>query len=212
MLNTTYTPKRALLKLLNPLKRLMDREASIKYIHYLMFFKYLSDQLEEHFTKIIENKNIMLFEAYEDEVYYDLFKKEAINNFGYFLDYDNLFNNILYENKDKRINIDNLSEAFNQISNTANSNIFKDVFDEIDLINQYKMLDDNIGYILLSSFESHTVNEMKEAVKALSGVDALVIDMRDNPGGLVDAAIDITNMFMNEATRSEEHTSELQSQ
>ena len=134
MLNTTYTPKRALLKLLNPLKRLMDREASIKYIHYLMFFKYLSDQLEEHFTKIIENKNIMLFEAYEDEVYYDLFKKEAINNFGYFLDYDNLFNNILYENKDKRINIDNLSEAFNQISNTANSNIFKDVFDEIDLI------------------------------------------------------------------------------
>ena len=60
MLNTTYTPKRALLKLLNPLKRLMDREASIKYIHYLMFFKYLSDQLEEHFTKIIENKDIIL--------------------------------------------------------------------------------------------------------------------------------------------------------
>ena len=58
----------------------------------------------------------------------------VLNNFGYFLDYDNLFNNILYENKDKRINIDNLSEAFNQISNTANSNIFKDVFDEIDLI------------------------------------------------------------------------------
>lgn len=65
---------------------------------------------------------------------------------------------------------------------------------------EYKMLDDNIGYILLSSFESHTVNEMKEAVKALSGADALVIDMRDNPGGLVDAAIDIADMFMDEAT------------
>lgn len=65
---------------------------------------------------------------------------------------------------------------------------------------EYEMLDDNTGYIYIDAFETKTVTEVKEAIKALSGVSGIVIDLRENPGGMVDVAVDTADLFMDSAT------------
>ncbi|MBS1953716.1 MAG: S41 family peptidase [Cyanobacteria bacterium SZAS-4] len=60
-----------------------------------------------------------------------------------------------------------------------------------------EMLPGNIGYIRLDSFISSKANsEMKLALKKLSGADGIVLDLRNNPGGLLANAIEIANMFL----------------
>lgn len=60
-----------------------------------------------------------------------------------------------------------------------------------------KMLDSDIGYIRLSSFISQQANnEMKDALTRLAKAKGIVLDLRDNPGGLLTNAIDIANMFL----------------
>jgi carboxyl-terminal processing protease len=61
-----------------------------------------------------------------------------------------------------------------------------------------EMLPENIGYIRLDSFISQKANsEMRSSLKKLSGADGLIIDLRNNPGGLLSNAIDIAGMFLN---------------
>ncbi|CAN5186334.1 S41 family peptidase [soil metagenome] len=60
-----------------------------------------------------------------------------------------------------------------------------------------EMLPGNIAYIRLDSFISSKANsEMKLALKKLSGADGIVLDLRNNPGGLLANAIEIANMFL----------------
>lgn len=71
--------------------------------------------------------------------------------------------------------------------------------DEIQIasVQSAKMLDDSIGYIRLSTFISHKANdEMQKALTKLSSAKGIVLDLRDNPGGLLTNAIDISNMFL----------------
>ncbi|HEY9805760.1 MAG TPA: S41 family peptidase, partial [Candidatus Obscuribacterales bacterium] len=55
-----------------------------------------------------------------------------------------------------------------------------------------------IGYIRLNEFSSHAPEQMRRAIQDLSGqkVDAFVLDLRSNPGGLLQASIDISRMWM----------------
>lgn len=55
----------------------------------------------------------------------------------------------------------------------------------------------NIGYIRLDSFISSRANmEMRQALKKLKDTQGLIIDLRNNPGGLLSNAIEIANMFL----------------
>lgn len=55
----------------------------------------------------------------------------------------------------------------------------------------------DIGYIRLDSFISQKANEeMREALHKLDGSKGLILDLRNNPGGLLANAIDIANMFL----------------
>ncbi len=53
----------------------------------------------------------------------------------------------------------------------------------------YKMLDNNVGYIRISQFASDTANEFHDALTDLKsqGMTSILFDLRDNPGGMVDA-------------------------
>lgn len=58
-------------------------------------------------------------------------------------------------------------------------------------------LQGNIGYIRLDSFISQKANEeMKTALKKVSNCRGLILDLRNNPGGLLANAVDIANMFL----------------
>jgi carboxyl-terminal processing protease len=63
----------------------------------------------------------------------------------------------------------------------------------------YGMITDSIGYIHLNQFTNKAAGEIKDALKELKEQNAksIVLDLRGNPGGLLDQAIDIVNLFVN---------------
>ena len=65
---------------------------------------------------------------------------------------------------------------------------------------EFEMLDDQVGYISLSSFEEVSVEQFKKAVDALEadGMKGLVLDLRNNGGGLVSAAESIADYMLPE--------------
>ena len=62
----------------------------------------------------------------------------------------------------------------------------------------YTMLNPTTGYILLTSFTSHSGLEVRQALKALKadGATSLILDLRDNGGGLAAEAVNIVNLFV----------------
>ncbi len=63
-----------------------------------------------------------------------------------------------------------------------------------------EMLDDHAGYIKLTSFTETSSREFSEALEQLKakGMEKLVLDLRGNPGGLLDAAIEIADLLIPE--------------
>jgi carboxyl-terminal processing protease len=61
------------------------------------------------------------------------------------------------------------------------------------------MINDQVGYIRLANFTTGASQETKSALLELKknpGLEALVIDLRDNPGGLLIEAVDVANLFV----------------
>ena len=69
---------------------------------------------------------------------------------------------------------------------------------QLPLIPYYTVLAKNIGYINLSSFSGNPSKEFKQAFLDLKkkGITSLVIDLRNNGGGLLDEAVEIANYFL----------------
>lgn len=59
-------------------------------------------------------------------------------------------------------------------------------------------LDNNIGYIKITSFQTGTADEFRSATDSMksSGVKKIILDLRNNPGGLVYSAVDIAKMIV----------------
>ncbi len=83
---------------------------------------------------------------------------------------------------------------------------FKQPF-EISLMRQainvpsvkWEVLDKHYGYVSVSSFQSDTSKSLKKAIKELGDKGALhgmVLDLRKNPGGLLDQAVEVSNLFL----------------
>ncbi|NMC30594.1 MAG: S41 family peptidase [Pelolinea sp.] len=68
---------------------------------------------------------------------------------------------------------------------------------EIPVI-EYEMLDNNIGYIYLSQFSVNAGEEVRKALNDLMAQNpqGLILDLRDNTGGFLDAAFDVTSAFI----------------
>lgn len=64
----------------------------------------------------------------------------------------------------------------------------------------YKMLDNRIGYIRIKDFQSTTFEELKEAISKLkkNGLSGLILDLRNNPGGLLEQAVTVSDLFLKE--------------
>ncbi|MEB3295300.1 MAG: S41 family peptidase [Synechococcales bacterium] len=58
----------------------------------------------------------------------------------------------------------------------------------------------NVGYVRLVQFSAPAVREMRDAIKKLEGqgVTGYVLDLRSNPGGLLEASVEIARMWMKE--------------
>ena len=62
----------------------------------------------------------------------------------------------------------------------------------------YRMLEDSIGYIYISGFHGQVVQEVKDALEELKGqgMEALVLDVRDDLGGSLSDVCDIADIFL----------------
>jgi carboxyl-terminal processing protease len=74
------------------------------------------------------------------------------------------------------------------------------VLDEVDIksVPFYGKIDDKTGYIVLAHFSRKASAEVKDALEKLKvdGAKQIVLDLRGNPGGLLNEAIDICNLFV----------------
>jgi carboxyl-terminal processing protease len=64
-----------------------------------------------------------------------------------------------------------------------------------------EMLSESFGYVRVSQFRENTARELSGAVDALQDangglLDGLVLDLRNNPGGVLDAAVDVSDLFL----------------
>ncbi len=65
-----------------------------------------------------------------------------------------------------------------------------------------RMLDPGYGYIRISNFQSRTAPQLLEAINALKkenkdSLKGLVLDLRNNPGGVLNAAAEVSDLFIN---------------
>jgi len=61
------------------------------------------------------------------------------------------------------------------------------------------MVDDGIAYLRLRSFTRNCANEVKQAIEKLkdeNDVQGLILDLRGNPGGLLNESVDLCNLFI----------------
>jgi carboxyl-terminal processing protease len=65
-----------------------------------------------------------------------------------------------------------------------------------------ELLDNNLGYVALNQFSPNAREQLQGAIEDLEyeSLDGLIIDFRGNPGGLLDAAIDVASLLVNEGT------------
>ncbi|HYV64726.1 MAG TPA: MXAN_5808 family serine peptidase, partial [Myxococcales bacterium] len=68
-----------------------------------------------------------------------------------------------------------------------------------------KLLDNGIGYVRLSGFSGTTTRDMQSAIRSMKqqnggALKGLVLDMRGNPGGLLEQAIQVSDTFVEEGT------------
>ncbi|MEK7600256.1 MAG: S41 family peptidase [Patescibacteria group bacterium] len=66
-----------------------------------------------------------------------------------------------------------------------------------------KTLDGNIGYIQITSFSNDTTESVQKAAQNFKkqNVKGIVLDMRDNPGGLLDASIRVSSLWLPQGTK-----------
>ena len=69
---------------------------------------------------------------------------------------------------------------------------------KIDNVPYFGMISEGIGYVQLSEFTSDASREVKKGIEELKGKGAtkLIFDLRDNPGGLLNEAVNISNLFI----------------
>ena len=74
------------------------------------------------------------------------------------------------------------------------------VLDEVEIksVPFFAKIDDKTGYIVLSHFNKKAASETKEALEQLKkdGAERIILDLRDNPGGLLNEAVSICNLFV----------------
>ena len=74
------------------------------------------------------------------------------------------------------------------------------ILDEVEIkaVPYYKLLANNVGYIVLSKFNEKASSETKEALLTLKekGATKIILDLRDNPGGLLHEAVNVCNLFV----------------
>jgi carboxyl-terminal processing protease len=120
---------------------------------------------------------------------------------------------ILYKVEGEEVTGEDLSEVVSKIKGKegtkVNITIYREgVAEPIDFtivrqkINiptiEFEMLEDSIGYIQIVEFDEITISQFNNAIKSLEkeGMKGLIVDVRNNPGGLLDSVVNILDRLL----------------
>jgi carboxyl-terminal processing protease len=71
---------------------------------------------------------------------------------------------------------------------------------KMDLVSvKYKLLENGYGYLRISQFQHNTAKEVRKAIKKLkrkAPLSGLIVDLRNNPGGVLNSAVDVSDIFL----------------
>lgn len=122
---------------------------------------------------------------------------------------------VLYKVGDIEVTGEDLSEMVSHIKGEKGTEVELTVYrdgveesitvtairDEIEIETvAYEMLDDHIGYIAISEFEEKTCGQYEEALDELEaqGMKGLIVDLRNNPGGSLNAVCEMSDRMLPE--------------
>jgi carboxyl-terminal processing protease len=73
---------------------------------------------------------------------------------------------------------------------------------DVPSVSAAEIAEPGIGYVKITNFQKTTPSEVSKALYDLSGkgMKSLIIDLRKNPGGLLDAAVDLADQFLHDGT------------
>lgn len=76
-------------------------------------------------------------------------------------------------------------------------NITRDII-KVKSVKDAKILEDKIGYVRLSVFQERSAKDLESALLELEkqGMDSLILDLRNDPGGLLNVAADVSDKFL----------------
>ncbi|MCA1808530.1 MAG: S41 family peptidase [Lentisphaerae bacterium] len=74
---------------------------------------------------------------------------------------------------------------------------------KVESVKDAKLLDHGIGYIRLTQFNEPTAEALQRAIESLQKQDmrALILDLRNNPGGLLSSAVEVSQKFLEHGTK-----------
>lgn len=69
---------------------------------------------------------------------------------------------------------------------------------KIESITAVQLLENQIGYVRISEFQERTGEDLQKGVQSLQekNLEGLILDLRSNPGGLLQASVDVANLFV----------------
>jgi carboxyl-terminal processing protease len=67
---------------------------------------------------------------------------------------------------------------------------------------KFKIIEEDIGYVKINQFQERTAKDLGKALDKLDGdnVSSLILDLRNNPGGLLSSAVDVSGHFLPRGT------------